>query len=282
MRDIATTTLSGNLTRDVELRQLPSGADVARLRIATTTRRRNGEEWVDKTNYFTIEVFGAQARACAQYLRKGSRVFVDAEPDWREWTDQQDNKREAVTFKARQVLFEGGRPDHASNGTVADQTTPTPARHHPTGPSDTPGGANGGQRSRPGDRRRPAVLMIDTEHPRDADRSTRRPVQLGEENRRNDRRRVQVAAVQKQHPTVDSRSLCGLVTVDELDLYSDEVALRAWNTGPLAQCAQCRSTLLTRIRRPANADADAANRRTRHREHPRPAEPDQPIHEQRA
>ena len=68
MRDIATTTLSGNLTRDVELRQLPSGADVARLRIATTTRRRNGEEWVDKTNYFTIEVFGAQARACAQYL----------------------------------------------------------------------------------------------------------------------------------------------------------------------------------------------------------------------
>ena len=111
MRDIATATLSGNLTRDVELRQLPSGADVARLRVATTTRRRAGEEWVDKTNYFTVEVYGAQARACAQYLRKGSRVFVDAELDWREWTDQQDNKREAVTFKARQVLFEGARPN---------------------------------------------------------------------------------------------------------------------------------------------------------------------------
>ena len=110
MRDIATATLSGNLTRDVELRQLPSGADAARLRVATTTRRRAGEEWVDKTNYFTVEVYGAQARACAQYLRKGSRVFVDAELDWREWTDQQDNKREAVTFKARQVLFEGARP----------------------------------------------------------------------------------------------------------------------------------------------------------------------------
>ena len=125
MRDIATTTLSGNLTRDVELRQLPSGADVARLRIATTTRRRNGEEWVDKTNYFTIEVFGAQARACAQYLSKGSRVFVDAEPDWREWADQQDNKREAVTFKARQVLFEGGRPS-TSNADGADSGTQRP------------------------------------------------------------------------------------------------------------------------------------------------------------
>jgi single-strand DNA-binding protein len=113
MRDIATATLSGNLTRDVELRNLPSGTDVARLRVATTTRRRSGEEWIEKTNYFTVEVYGAQARNCAQYLRKGSRVFVDAELDWREWTDQQEHKREAVTFKARQVLFEGGRPASA-------------------------------------------------------------------------------------------------------------------------------------------------------------------------
>ena len=127
MRDIATATLSGNLTRDVELRQLPSGADVARLRVATTTRRRTGEEWVDKTNYFTVEVFGAQARACAQYLAKGSRVLVDAEPDWREWTDQQNNKREAVTFKARQVLFEGTRRDPAPDPNGATEPTPAPA-----------------------------------------------------------------------------------------------------------------------------------------------------------
>ena len=109
MRDIATATLSGNLTRDVELRALPSGAEVARLRVATTTRRRSGEEWVERTNYFTVEVFGAQARSCAQYLHKGSRVVVDAELDWREWTDSEDKKREAVTFRARQVLFEGAR-----------------------------------------------------------------------------------------------------------------------------------------------------------------------------
>ena len=121
MRDIATATLSGNLTRDVELRALPSGAEVARLRVATTTRRRSGEEWVDKTNYFTVEVYGAQARNCAQYLRKGSRVFVDAELDWREWTDRQDNKREAVTFKARQVLFEGGRPAPAMAADGSEQ-----------------------------------------------------------------------------------------------------------------------------------------------------------------
>ena len=91
MRDIATTTLSGNLTRDVELRDLP----VRRRRRPTACRDHHPpahrRRWVDKTNYFTVEVFGAQARNCAQYLSKGSRVFVDAEPDWREWTDQQGN-----------------------------------------------------------------------------------------------------------------------------------------------------------------------------------------------
>ena len=135
MRDIATATLSGNLTRDVELKSLPSGTDVARLRVATTTRRRAGEEWVDKTNYFTVEVYGAQARNCAQYLRKGSRVFVDAELDWREWTDQQDNKREAVTFRARQVAVRG-RPTHAADdrATAASRTAPgrTSRRAHPS------------------------------------------------------------------------------------------------------------------------------------------------------
>ena len=129
MRDIATATLSGNLTRDVELKQLPSGAEVARLRVASSARRRNGEEWVEKTNYFTVEVYGAQARACAQYLARGSRVLVDAEPDWREWTDQQQHKREAVTFRARQVLFEGSpRATASDNDGARDNGSPAPGQ----------------------------------------------------------------------------------------------------------------------------------------------------------
>jgi single-strand DNA-binding protein len=133
MRDIATATLSGNLTRDVELKALPSGTDVARLRVATTTRRKVGEGWVEKTNYFTVEVYGAQGRSCVQYLHKGSRVFVDAELDWREWTDQQDRKREAVTFRARQVVFEGARS--ATPRTKGDSGTldTNPSAEHDAG-----------------------------------------------------------------------------------------------------------------------------------------------------
>ena len=130
MRDIATAQLSGNLTRDVELRALPSGADVARLRVATTSRRRQGEDWVDKTNYFSIDVFGAQARACAQYLAEGSRVFVDGELEWREWDDQQGQHREAVTVKARNVLFESGRtqnaPDNGNGHSAPNVAPPAP------------------------------------------------------------------------------------------------------------------------------------------------------------
>src|SRR5207244_8890122 len=94
MRDIATATLSGNLTREVELRPLPSGAEVARLRVARGTRRLNGEERVERTNYFTVEVYGPQAALCAERLGKGSRVVVDGELDWREWTDQEQKRRE--------------------------------------------------------------------------------------------------------------------------------------------------------------------------------------------
>ena len=157
MRDIATATLSGNLTRDVELKSLPSGTDVARLRVATTTRRRSGEEWVEKTNYFTVEVYGAQARNCAQYLRKGSRVFVDAELDWREWTDPHDKKREAVTFRARQVLFEGGRPAPAAAADGSDNRTARARRRRrpPTA------GRWASRRRRQTDRRAPTICRSD-------------------------------------------------------------------------------------------------------------------------
>jgi single-stranded DNA-binding protein len=76
MRDVASAALSGNLTRDVELRALPSGAKVARVRVATTTRHRVGEEWVDQTNYFTVEVLGAHARS--REVKSATRAKVMA------------------------------------------------------------------------------------------------------------------------------------------------------------------------------------------------------------
>ena len=65
--------LTGNLTRDPELRSLPSGMSVCSLRIASNTRRKDNStgEWVDKPNYFDVTVWGAQGENCAQLPLEG-------------------------------------------------------------------------------------------------------------------------------------------------------------------------------------------------------------------
>jgi len=90
----------------------------------------SGEEWADKTSYFTIDVYGGQAAACAQYLAKGSRVFAEGELDHQQWTDQHGNRRDAVIIRARRILFEGTRAKVAPSlqaAATAPANTPSPA-----------------------------------------------------------------------------------------------------------------------------------------------------------
>ena len=78
--------LTGNLTRDPELKHLPSGTSLCSLRIAVNTRRKDESgQWTDKPNYFDISVWGAQGENCAQYLAKGRPVAIDGRLEWREW-----------------------------------------------------------------------------------------------------------------------------------------------------------------------------------------------------
>ena len=108
--------LTGNLTRDPELRTTPSGTSVCGLRVACNTRRKDASgQWVDKPNYFDVTVWGAQGENCAQYLSKGRPVAVDGRLEWREWEDQQGNKRQAVDIIADSVQFLGS-PAGEGNG----------------------------------------------------------------------------------------------------------------------------------------------------------------------
>ena len=104
--------LVGNLTRDPELKQLPSGSSVCSLRVAVNSRRKDETgQWVDKPNYFSVSVFGNQAESCSQYLSKGRPVAIDGRLDWREWQAQDGSKREAVEIVAESVQFLGSRGD---------------------------------------------------------------------------------------------------------------------------------------------------------------------------
>jgi single-strand DNA-binding protein len=108
--------MTGNLTRDPELRSTPSGTSVCSLRIACNTRRKDSSgNWVDKPNYFDVTVWGAQGENCAQYLAKGRPVAIDGRLEWREWEDGNGNKRQATDIIADSVQFLGSR-DGAENG----------------------------------------------------------------------------------------------------------------------------------------------------------------------
>src|SRR6476646_8722219 len=107
--------MTGNLTRDPELRSLPSGTSVCKLRVACNTRRKDNStgEWVDKPNYFDVTVWGAQGENCARYLSKGRPVAIDGR---REWQTQEGAKRQSIDIIADAVQFLSSPRDDANGG----------------------------------------------------------------------------------------------------------------------------------------------------------------------
>ena len=120
--------LTGNLTRDPELRSTQSGTSVCSLRIASNTRRKNSAsgQWEDKPNFFDVTVWGTQGENAARFLTKGRPVAIDGRLEWREW-DSDNGKRQAVEIIADNVQFLG-TPDARAPATArppAATTSPT-------------------------------------------------------------------------------------------------------------------------------------------------------------
>jgi single-strand DNA-binding protein len=141
--------MTGNLTRDPELRSLPSGMSVCSLRIACNTRRKNNAtgEWEDKPNYFDVTVWGAQGENCARFLSKGRPLALDGRLEWREWETQDGQKRQAVDIIADSVQFLGSREEAAAGGNGGsrpagdipmDTRDFAPAASTPSGDDDIP------------------------------------------------------------------------------------------------------------------------------------------------
>lgn len=116
--------LVGHLTKDTELRSLPSGTSVCNLRVACNSARRGAEgEYHDKPNYFDVSVYGAVAESVNRYTHKGSRIAIDGRLEWREWETSEQQKRQTVSVVADTVLFldkpgersETGRPENGES-----------------------------------------------------------------------------------------------------------------------------------------------------------------------
>ena len=119
MANINRVTITGNLTRDPELRALPSGMSVCELGVAVNHRRKDNstDQWIEEPNYFNVVVFGSQGDNCANYLFKGRPVAVDGRLRWSSWEDKNGGgKRSKVEIVAQTVQFLGSRDDGGQGG----------------------------------------------------------------------------------------------------------------------------------------------------------------------
>lgn len=110
--------LTGRLTRDPELRTMPSGTSVCSLRLAFNTRKKDPAtgEWGEKGNFVDVTVFGRQGEIVAQYMTKGRAIAIDGRLEWREWQDQSGNNRQSIEIIADNTEFIGGRDEGQGGG----------------------------------------------------------------------------------------------------------------------------------------------------------------------
>lgn len=110
MQDVNSVTLVARLTAAPELK-----GQVLPMRLAFTTRAKDGDQWVDKSNYINAVVFGRITEALHPMLDKGTRVVVSGNLEWREWNANDGTKRTDVQIVARDIqIVDGGRQRGAS------------------------------------------------------------------------------------------------------------------------------------------------------------------------
>ncbi|MDR1660263.1 MAG: single-stranded DNA-binding protein [Desulfovibrio sp.] len=143
-------TIIGRLGRDPELRYTQSGSPVASLNVATdeSYTDRDGNR-VERTEWHRVSVFQRQAESCANYLAKGSLVYVEGGLTTRKWQDQSGQDRYSTEIRAQRVLFLDRKNDGA-RGRAAEEGYENPARPASAGQSGRAGGGQQAQQDKHG------------------------------------------------------------------------------------------------------------------------------------
>jgi single-strand DNA-binding protein len=145
--NINTCAITGNLTRDPELKKVSGGSlSVCELGVACNGSKKDQQgNWVEDVNFFDVTVFGGQADACANYLAKGRGVAIQGRLDWQSWEAKDGSgRRSKVVIIADRVQFLGGRQDgdapaasqNASEGDFSDAPADTSGVGDRPEPSD--------------------------------------------------------------------------------------------------------------------------------------------------
>ena len=116
--------ISGNLTRDPELRQTGGGTQVLSFGVAVNDRRRNQQtgEWEDYPNFIDCTMFGARAEALSRYLSKGTKVSIEGKLRWSQW-ERDGQKRSKIEVIVDELEFMSGRNDGSGQRQYAPAQT---------------------------------------------------------------------------------------------------------------------------------------------------------------
>lgn len=101
--------ITGNLTRDAELRTTSSGTSVLSMGVAVNDRRRNAQgEWEDYANFVDCTMFGTRAEKLSQYLKKGLKVAIEGRLRWSQW-ERDGQKRSKLEVLVDDLEFMSNR-----------------------------------------------------------------------------------------------------------------------------------------------------------------------------
>lgn len=125
----------GNLGRDVEVRYIPSGSAVADLAIACgyAYKDKNTGEKVEKTDWINVTAFGRLAEIMGEYLKKGSKVFIEGRQTTEKWQDKEGKDRYTTKIIANKMIMldSRGQQDNHGQQSSAPQSQAAPARSAP-------------------------------------------------------------------------------------------------------------------------------------------------------
>jgi single-strand DNA-binding protein len=123
--------LTGNLTRDAELKQTGGGMAIVKMRLAVNDRRKNAStgQWEDSPNYIDVTMFGARGEALSRFLSKGKQIAVEGKLRWHEWESAAGEKRSGIEVVADDIELLGGRGEGggASAPRAVASAAPEPA-----------------------------------------------------------------------------------------------------------------------------------------------------------
>jgi single-strand DNA-binding protein len=135
--------LIGNLGADPETKSTPSGMQIANLRIATSEsfKDKQTNEWQERTEWHRVALFGRLAEVAGEYLRKGSKVYIEGSLRTRKWQDKQGNDRYSTEIIGNEMQMLDRR---GAEGSMGAETRPAraasqePANSESAGPSGGP------------------------------------------------------------------------------------------------------------------------------------------------